>query len=54
MFNPGPCVYMEKIAVGPDAAGSIDITATPTQNLRWIAKAKGESVRDLTVVDPRS
>jgi fructose-1,6-bisphosphatase II len=50
MFNPGPCVYMEKIAVGPDAVGSIDITASPTQNLRWIAKAKRESVRDLTVV----
>ena len=50
MFDPGPCVYMDKIAVGPEAAGSIDITATPTQNLRWIAKAKGESVRDLTVV----
>ena len=50
MFNPGPCVYMEKIAVGPDAVGSIDITASPTQNLRWIAKAKRESVRDLTVM----
>jgi fructose-1,6-bisphosphatase II len=49
MFNPGPCVYMEKIAVGPEAVGSIDITASATQNLRWIAKAKGESVRDLTV-----
>ena len=50
MFDPGPSYYMEKIAVGPDAVGSIDITATPSQNLRWIAKAKGESVRDLTVV----
>jgi fructose-1,6-bisphosphatase II len=50
MFNPGPCVYMEKIAVGPDAVGSIDITASPTQNLRWVAKAKGETVRDLTAV----
>ena len=50
MFDPGPCVYMHKIAVGPDAVGSIDITATPTQNLRWIAKAKGESMRDLTIV----
>ena len=50
MFNPGPCVYMEKVAVGPDAVGSIDITASATQNLRWVAKAKGESVRDLTVV----
>ncbi|MGD9704969.1 MAG: class II fructose-bisphosphatase [Acidimicrobiia bacterium] len=49
MFNPGPCVYMEKIAVGPDAVGSIDITASASQNLRWIAKAKRESVRDLTV-----
>lgn len=50
MFNPGPCVYMEKIAVGPEAKGSIDITASATQNLRWIAKAKRESVSDLTVV----
>ncbi|MFM2182662.1 MAG: class fructose-bisphosphatase [Actinomycetota bacterium] len=50
MFNPGPCVYMHKIAVGPEAKGSIDITATASQNLRWIAKAKGESVRDLTAV----
>ncbi len=29
MFDPGPCVYMEKIAVGPDALGCIDITASP-------------------------
>ncbi len=50
MFDPGPCFYMEKIAVGPDCVGSIDITASPTQNLKWIAKAKGESVRDLTVM----
>ncbi len=50
MFDPGPSYYMEKIAVGPDGVGSIDITATPTQNLRWLAKAKRESVRDLTVV----
>jgi fructose-1,6-bisphosphatase II len=50
MFDPGPCVYMEKIAVGPEGEGAIDITATPTQNLRWLAKAKGETVRDLTAV----
>jgi fructose-1,6-bisphosphatase II len=50
MFDPGPSFYMEKIAVGPSAIGAIDITATPTQNLRWIAKSKGESVRDLMVV----
>lgn len=50
MLDPGPSYYMEKIAVGPEAVGAIDITATPSQNLRWIAKSKGEEVRDLTVV----
>jgi fructose-1,6-bisphosphatase II len=50
LFDPGPSYYMEKIAVGPEAVGAIDITASPTQNLRWIAKSKRETVRDLTVV----
>ena len=50
MYDPGAAFYMEKIAVGPDAVGSIDIMASPTQNLRWIAKAKQESVSDLTVM----
>jgi fructose-1,6-bisphosphatase II len=50
MFDPGPCVYMQKIAVGPAAAGVIDIEASVHDNLQAIAKAKGESVRDLTAV----
>ena len=50
MFNPGPCVYMEKIAVGPDARGAIDIEAPVAVNLRNIARSKGEQVDDLTVV----
>ena len=50
MLDPGPSFYMEKIAVGPEAVGAIDITASATQNLRWIAKSKGEEIRDLTVV----
>jgi len=50
MFNPGPCVYMEKLAVGPDAVGSVDIQRSPTENLHALAKAKSESVRDLTAV----
>ncbi len=50
MFDPGPCVYMEKIAVGPSAKGLVDINASPTKNLEAIASAKGESVRDLTAV----
>jgi len=50
MFNPGPCVYMEKIAVGPEAAGVIDLTRSPTENLALIAEAKHEQVRDVTAV----
>jgi fructose-1,6-bisphosphatase II len=50
MNCPREIVYMSKIAVGPDAAGSIDITASPSQNLRWIAKAKRAQISDLTVV----
>jgi fructose-1,6-bisphosphatase II len=50
MFDPGPCFYMEKIAVGPEAVGCIDLKATPTENLDAVARAKGSSVRDLTVV----
>jgi fructose-1,6-bisphosphatase II len=50
MFDPGPCVYMEKIAVGPEAAGVVDITLSATENLHAVAKAKGESVRDVTAV----
>ena len=50
MFNPGPCVYMEKIAVGPDAAGVVDVTAPVAENLRAVAKAKAENVRDVTAV----
>ncbi len=50
MFDPGPCVYMEKLAVGPRAVGAIDITLPIEDNLRAVAKAKGTSIRDLTVV----
>jgi fructose-1,6-bisphosphatase II len=50
MFDPGPCVYMNKIAVGPEVKDVIDINATVKQNLENIAKAKGEEVADLTVV----
>jgi len=50
MFDPGPCVYMEKIAVGPEGADAIDITKSATENLQALAEAKRESVRDLTAV----
>ncbi|NNE74669.1 MAG: class II fructose-bisphosphatase [Acidimicrobiales bacterium] len=50
MFNPGPCVYMEKIATGPAGVGVVDIAESPTENLNRLAEAKGEAVRDLTAV----
>jgi fructose-1,6-bisphosphatase II len=49
MFNPGPLVYMDKIAVGPAGKGAIDLEASPTVNLRSVARAMGKDVRDLAV-----
>jgi fructose-1,6-bisphosphatase II len=50
MFDPGPCVYMEKIAAGPAAADVIDIDAPVKVNLEAVAKALGEKVSDVTAV----
>jgi fructose-1,6-bisphosphatase II len=50
MFDPGPCVYMDKIAVGPEAAEAIDIDAPVKTNLEAVAKALGEDVDDITAV----
>jgi fructose-1,6-bisphosphatase II len=41
---------MEKLAVGPEAAGKVSLEQSVTDNLRAIAEAKGESVRDVTAV----
>ncbi len=49
MFDPGPLVYMEKLAAGPEAAGVLDFEAPLADNLKALAKAKGGEVRDLTV-----
>ena len=50
MYQPGPCVYMNKIAVGPNAKGVIDLDLSPTENLHRVAEATARSVQDLTVV----
>lgn len=50
MFDPGPFVYMDKIAVGPLARGKVDLGAPVEANLRAIARAKGDRVEDLTVI----
>lgn len=50
MYQWEHMAYMEKIAVGPAARGSIDLRDSPTDNLKRIAKVTGRRVQDLTVV----
>ncbi|HSO94770.1 MAG TPA: class II fructose-bisphosphatase [Acidimicrobiia bacterium] len=50
MFDPGPCVYMEKIAVGPEAGDLIDLDAPVRVNLEAVAKSRGEQIKDVTAV----
>jgi fructose-1,6-bisphosphatase II len=49
MFDPSAVFYMEKLAVGPEAADAIDITAPIAENIRRVAKAKHIDVTDVTV-----
>ena len=50
MFDPSAVFYMNKIAVGPDAADVIDITAPIAENIRAVAKVKRTvGVADITV-----
>jgi fructose-1,6-bisphosphatase II len=50
MFFPGAAVYMEKIAGGSDLAEAIDITASPEENVRRVAKARDKRPEDVAVV----
>ena len=50
MFDPGPCVYMEKIAVGPRGRGVISIKKSPAENLGALADQLEVPVRDLIAV----
>jgi fructose-1,6-bisphosphatase II len=50
MFFPGAAVYMDKIACGPQAADAIDIDASPTENVRAVADAKGVPATEVSVV----
>ncbi|MEO8230006.1 MAG: class II fructose-bisphosphatase [Chloroflexota bacterium] len=45
-----PDTYLEKLCVGPVAAGHVDIAASPTDNVNRIAEALGRKVGDITVV----
>jgi len=50
MFDPGPFVYMDKIAVGPSSRGAIDIQKSVTENLNAIAECVGKRLEDVTVI----
>jgi fructose-1,6-bisphosphatase II len=49
MFDPSAVFYMEKLAVGPEAADVIDLTAPVAENIRRVAQAKHLHVTDVTV-----
>jgi len=50
MFDPGPCVYMEKIAGGPEIADLLDLDRPLPETLELIAKRKEIDIRDVMVV----
>jgi fructose-1,6-bisphosphatase II len=50
MFDPGPCVYMEKLAGGAEIADLLDLQRPLPETLRLIAERKGSDIRDVMVV----
>jgi len=50
MYDPSSVFYMEKLVTGPEAADVVDISAPVAHNVQAVAKAKGASVEDVTVV----
>ena len=50
MFNPGPIVYMEKLAGGPDVAELLDLDRPLGETVRLVADRKGIDVRDVMAV----
>ena len=54
IYLHAPDMYMDKIAVGPEAVGKIDINASVTDNLKAVAKAKNKDIEDIvaTIIRP--
>ena len=50
MYDPSAVFYMDKLVTGPEAADAVDIRLPVKENIRRVAKAKGEDVEDVTVV----
>lgn len=45
-----PDMYMDKIAVGPEAVGMVDINASILENLQAVAKAKNKDIEDVVAI----
>jgi fructose-1,6-bisphosphatase II len=50
MYDPSAVFYMDKLATGPEAAGVVDLDAPVARNIAAVAKAKGGTPHDVTVV----
>ena len=50
MYDPSAVFYMDKLVTGPAAADAVDIRAPVADNVRAVARAKGGSPEDVTVV----
>ena len=50
MFDPGPCVYMEKLAGGPDIADVLSLEDPLPDVIGRVAERKGVSVGDVTLI----
>ncbi|GAB3868778.1 class II fructose-bisphosphatase [Nocardioides maradonensis] len=50
MYDPSAVFYMEKLVTGPEAADVVDIRYPVAENIHQVAKAKGSSPADVTVV----
>ena len=50
MYAPGSLVYMDKLAVGEEAAGTIDINAPVRHNLEQVGKAVGKEINEITAI----
>ncbi len=50
MFDPGPCVYMEKIAGSAQIADLLDLDRPLGETMKLVAERKGTSAEDVTVI----
>jgi fructose-1,6-bisphosphatase II len=50
MFDPGPCVYMEKIAGGSDVADCLSLDDPLAEVVGRVAERKGKAIGDVTVI----